>query len=94
MRFAAVALDTQAIFAHRRDMGAAGDKNNLRPRLGERRAVNRADAAGANDRNAHEIPRIRSAQMIPIAMRPNLAANLADARERLLSRKKELYRCP
>ncbi len=51
--FAAVAFDAQAVFAHRRDMRATGDKDDIRPRLGERGAVNRADAAGADNCDPH-----------------------------------------
>ena len=58
MILAAVALDPQAVLLHRGEMRAARDKGDIRPGLGESRAVDRADAAGADDRDAHaSLPR-------------------------------------
>ncbi len=59
--FAAVAFDPQAMLAHRREMRAARDKGDLRPRLGERGAVGAADPAGADNRDPHSSTHVTSA---------------------------------
>ena len=54
---AAVALDLEAVRLHRREMRAARDKDDVDSGVGERSAVDAADPAGADHRDAHALPR-------------------------------------
>ena len=53
MRLAAIAFDPEAVLADRREMRAARDEGDVRTGLGERRAVDSADPAGPDNRDAH-----------------------------------------
>src|SRR5437016_6850350 len=52
---AAIPLDAQTVLANCRKMGAARNKGDVRPGLGERGAIGPADAAGADHGDAHPI---------------------------------------
>ena len=56
MHLAAIAFDLEAALPHRRQMRATRDKGDIGTRLGERGAVDRADAAGPDDRDPHVSP--------------------------------------
>jgi hypothetical protein len=58
-RFATVALHSQAVRAHSREMRAARKENHVLPRSRERRAERSAYAPGADYGDAHTLPPVR-----------------------------------